>query len=327
MKKHHLILVSFVIIICLLITAIAYLLINQPTTNVNEVASLAVIEESSSQESNSISSEASSAKQANEESVTDQELMAEEETFNEEYLPMDIERALGAFNYNHPETFSLIEEQAIYSFHNDFLTHQHEILTLLGDKNLRVENFGFAFLPDFPAQHTQIEDSGYQLDVPLLLQSDPRWARVQYGDPTDRMRQAGCALVSIAMVESYLEETIISPEVILNWAGQDYWVELEGTSWQIFEDYSKHKNWKFKNHGDDLENAMKAIKSGRVVIASILPGTITPEGHILVIRGYDPENNLVYVNDPNDDPSHMYSIQGLDEDIFINEAINYWSFG
>ena len=69
---------------------------------------------------------------------------------------------------------------------------------------------------------------------------------------------------------------------------------------------------------------MHALENGEVVIASVDPGTFTDVGHILVIRGY--QDGKVYVNDPNDDPSKMFSVQGIDESVFLNEGVNYWSF-
>lgn len=239
-----------------------------------------------------------------------------------------IERALGAFNYNDLQAARELKEIGQECYGADFLAHQGDIVQLLRDKNLIYHNFGYAFLPDQPASHTPLSESGYQLDVPLMLQSDPRWARLPYGSlPEDTMRLGGCALVSLAMVESYLVETSVSPVDILDWSGNDYWVGDEGTSWQIFEDFAEAFGHAYTNHQMDFAAAMEAIRQGEVVVASINPGYITPVGHILVIRGYDPVNHLVYINDPNDNPVNMFSIQGLSEDYFHADAINYWAFG
>lgn len=241
--------------------------------------------------------------------------------------PKDIDEALENFSYDHPESFAHLKEMSRNLYGEDFLGNQDEIIKTLKDNDMFIINFGYAFLPDHPAPYTEVAASARQIDSPLMLQSDPQWSRVPYGTTEeDTMRLGGCALVSLAMVEATFGDPSTDPLDILDWSGNDYWVGDDGTSWMIFEDFAKEYGYNFENHGNDLEAALEDIHQGKLVIASVNPGYITDVGHILVIRGHDPENALVYVNDPNDNPYTMYSIQGLPEYYFWEDAINYWSF-
>ncbi|AXY25616.1 hypothetical protein CL176_06180 [Suicoccus acidiformans] len=320
-KPRNILIATIGIILTLIISLTVFWLLNVTGTGESSRAEASVETEAEQEEVMSDTSEDHEASLSQQDSTVD----SGENALN--YADVSLEEALGSFNFNHPERFADIRKVAMNTYGDNPLQHQAEIMQVLEDKNLMYYNFGFAFLPDNPAQYTEIADSGQQLDVPLQLQSDPRWMRDAYGDEGEKMRQAGCALVSLAMVHSYLEESEVLASDVLEWSGMDYWMEMEGTSWQIFQDYADDHHWHVTNHADDFYSAMDAIPKGEVVIASVNPGHITPVGHILVIRGYDPVNELVYINDPNDDPKNMYSLQGLPEYIFLEDAINFWSFG
>ena len=258
---------------------------------------------------------------------TMEETTIEETTVEEDSVPQDLNMALGLFNYNNEDSFAPIKAFAQEQFGDDFLAHQEEIMELLLDKNLMHYNFGYAFLPDHPMEHTEGSPTAVQIDVPLILQSDPRWARRKYGTAEeDTVRLGGCAVVSLSMIEAAYGDSNTTPDDIIDWSGNDYWVGDDGTSWQIFPAFAEEYGYEVIEHGNDLYAALEEVRAGNIVIASVNPGHITTVGHILVIRGHDPEQELVFVNDPNDTPENMYSIQGIPEYIFIEDGVNYWSF-
>ncbi|MGX7106478.1 C39 family peptidase [Hutsoniella sourekii] len=263
-------------------------------------------------------------------STIQEELVVEDsaESVVEEPLLPSHEEALKQFSFNDPDKVATLQKVATAKYRGDILPHQEEIVKEIEKNKLKIENLGYAYFPSHPMEFTPVVESARQINVPLMLQSDPRWAKLDYG-PTDEdnMRLAGCALVSLAMVDAGFNNPQTTPVDILNWSKDDYWVDEAGTSWQIFPDFAKAFNYTYKDHGNDLDSALEAIDRGEIVVASVDPGYITPVGHILVIRGHDPVNKTVYLNDPNDNPKNMFSLQALSEDYLLDEAINYWSFG
>lgn len=214
--------------------------------------------------------------------------------------------------------------QALISnqYNNQYLSNQDDFVTMMKAAKLDIEENSYLFLPQNPAQFTK--STSNQLDVPLLLQKDQHWRKSSYGsNDTDQLGENGCAILTLAMIDSYYNRKIVEPKEILKWSGSDYFVEDQGTSWSIFHTFAEQFGYHFENFGNDFHRAMAALDEGRVVIASVVPGYFTDNGHILIIRGY--ENNKVFVNDPNDDVNKMFSLQGIDESIFLAEGINYWT--
>lgn len=225
-----------------------------------------------------------------------------------------------------PETklVSLLTELQDVQYQSNLLSHQSDILDAIQTIQAQPEELGYLFLPTNPASHTTEHDVN-QIDIPLILQKDPAWSHSHYGtDGTKELAENGCAIVTIAMLESYFTDETVTPDDIIDWTGNDYYVHDQGTSWNIFHDYAVRQGYEFHNFGNDFYAAMQAVQSGKPVVVSVNPGYFTNVGHILIIRGY--HNGLVYVNDPNDDPAKMHSIQGIPESIFFQDARNYWSF-
>lgn len=216
----------------------------------------------------------------------------------------------------------LIDQYIQTNFGSNYKKIQRDLLSIVRRKGLSIEESGYLFLPEYPAQVTHTQ--AYQLNIPLILQKDPAWRWAQYGtDGTQQLGENGCAIATLAMIESYYQGGMISPQIILDWSQNDYYIHETGTSWSIFQDFAQDFNYYYEDYGNSFESAMQAIQNGKLVVVSVKPGYFTQTGHILLIRGYDERN--VYVNDPNDDTSKLYSLTGVDKKILQNDALNYWA--
>lgn len=184
------------------------------------------------------------------------------------------------------------------------------------------------FIPLFiyhrkPAETNQL-NSIEQINVPLLNQKDFRWAFDTYGDDSGSIIAAnGCAIVSLAMVDSYFQKKAVDPGEIAHWAGLDHYVTYAGTAFTIYEAFGKERGYKVKEFYDFYE-AMEEVQAGHPVVVGINPGYFSAIGHVMVIRGY--QDGKVYINDPNDDAASQASLTGHDEAYMIQDGIAYWSF-
>lgn len=253
--------------------------------------------------------------------VEDEEAIAPPTVQSEEF---DLTEALADFephDLNQTEKIEMIQTNI---GEENILDQQGAIVSAIHQNQLNEEELGYLFLPEYPAQ-TQGALTQEQMNIPLYLQKDAKWRKLPYGNSTTReLGENGCAILSLAMVKGYLDNENVSPQDILNWSEERYWVHNEGTSWQIFHEFAQENNYSFENFGNNFYEAMEAAQQGRPIVASVQPGYFTEVGHIIVIRGY--EDGKVYVNDPNDDPEKMYSLQGIDEEILLAEGTNYWAF-
>ncbi len=163
-----------------------------------------------------------------------------------------------------------------------------------------------------------------QINVPLMNQKDFRWAFDTYGDDSGSIIAAnGCAVVSLAMVDSYFQNETIDPGEVASWAGLDHYVTYQGTAFTIYEAFGKARGYEVKEFYDFYE-AMEEVEAGNPVVVGINPGYFSSIGHVMVIRGY--QDGMVYINDPNDDAASQASLKGHDEDYMIQDGIAYWSF-
>lgn len=207
----------------------------------------------------------------------------------------------------------------------DYKDIQPHILQALSENGMEVTVEGSSFLPKFPAQYTQTTNGTRQLNIPLLIQTSPKWGSLPYGNTgSQQLYENGCAIVTLAMTQSYLDNRSVSPKDILEWSGDRYYTP-DGTSWQIFEDFTNEYGYTLENFGGNFHTAMEASNEGKLIVVSVGEGLFTEVGHFVIVRGYDPIDGQVYLNDANDNPEKAFSMQGIDESVLLEEGLNYWA--
>lgn len=160
------------------------------------------------------------------------------------------------------------------------------------------------------------------MEVPLYLQYKQPWAGMSYGN--GNIKKNGCCPTCLAMVFSYLRQENIYPDDITRWSGNRYYVNGQGTAWNIFNDIG---DWGIKasNIGKSQSALIQALKDGKPVIASMGPGTFTKGGHFIVLSGIT-ATGKIKVNDPNDSALKNHKNKDFDIALILRESKNMWVF-
>lgn len=204
-----------------------------------------------------------------------------------------------------------------------YIENQDSIMQSIQEEGISPEKVGHLFIPDSPAAYPDIAHID-QLAIPYYNQNDPRWANASYGTDSSRaLWENGCAIVALAMVDAYYRGAT-TPLDILEWAGNEYYVHEQGTSWNIYSDFGQAFGYQVVNLQDDIHVAMNYVQSGYPVVVAVGPGAFTQMGHVMVMRGFD--GSHVYLNDPNDSPEHFWSIRPVDPQLLLESNLNYWVF-
>ncbi|MBO5093168.1 MAG: C39 family peptidase [Lachnospiraceae bacterium] len=160
------------------------------------------------------------------------------------------------------------------------------------------------------------------VSLPQYYQND--YKHVRYGNGT--ISSSGCAPTSIAMVISGLTGKRVTPEDVVKWTGNKYYVSGQGSSWSIFSACAKNWGVSCNNLGKSQKNVIAALQAGKPVIASMGPKTFTKGGHIIVLRGVTMDGYFL-VNDPNKKNFKKYGTDKFKTSVVFSEAKNFWSFG
>lgn len=169
--------------------------------------------------------------------------------------------------------------------------------------------------------YTNVDYSATKLmNIPLYLQYKGDWASAAYGNGT--IKQNGCCPTCLAMVFSFLRQENIYPDDVTAWTGNKYYVNGQGTSWNIFNDVS---DWGVRciNIGKSQEQLIQALKDKKPVIASMGPGKFTKGGHFIVLSGITADGKI-RVNDPNDSALKNHINTNFEMSLIMRESKNMW---
>lgn len=154
------------------------------------------------------------------------------------------------------------------------------------------------------------------LDLKKVLHDVPFTSQAPFGDWEDQRQQDGCEEASALMAVKWargedlgkqesLDEILAISDYILNKYGEYRDISLSDMKDWIFKDYLEYDNVWIKKEATILD-IIEELNNGNLVI-SPMNGQIMhnpyftqpgPPRHMIVIRGYDPEDRVFITNDP-----------------------------
>lgn len=137
--------------------------------------------------------------------------------------------------------------------------------------------------------------SNYAGEGAQYYQTD--YSNIPYGDGS--IATSGCGPTCFAMIASQITGKQITPADAVAWCGNRYYVKGIGTAWNYFQRAADHFGLNVKvRQTESIEEAVIALKSGKLVISSQRSGLFTTGGHFIFLYKVD-ENENIYVKDPN----------------------------
>lgn len=181
------------------------------------------------------------------------------------------------------------------------------------------------FVLDYPEAHespaAETVGSVQKGSFPLLMQWDPGWGYLEYGDGP--MALTGCGPTVLSMVICGLTgDDAVTPYVVAEYARKEgFYVEGTGTSWDLM----RLGGEAFGVTSDELPlneaQVLGALSRGEPVVCSVGPGDFTTSGHFILLVGE--EHGRIKVHDPN----RMENSQRLwDYDVLASQIRNLWAF-
>lgn len=158
--------------------------------------------------------------------------------------------------------------------------------------------------------------------IPLFSQLDKRWKNNAYGDSSIYI--AGCGPSSLAMIYSYFEKKIITPEMVVNDIGgknSKYMISGQGSAWSLLTE--DPKRYGIKSRVITADQIKENLKKNRPVIALMGNGYFTNCGHYIVLRGIDKNGNIL-VNDPADFKNNYKKSFSID--LLKKQNKHFWAY-
>lgn len=169
-----------------------------------------------------------------------------------------------------------------------------------------------------------------RMDIPLVIQTEEPWRDKFYGDEEGEPLQNtlainGCAIVSLSMVASFLDDKEQTPFDILDWSENRYFNKDSGTAWHIYQDFAAAKGYEYQDLGDNVALAKEHLQEKHPVVVSVKPGYFTEVGHIMVLSGYNEADDTFWVNNPSDSKIKKHGLKAFSEEDITKEALRYWA--
>ena len=141
------------------------------------------------------------------------------------------------------------------------------------------------------------------------LQTDPRWAKVDYSAKGEKttIGASGCGPTAMAMVLATWADKSVTPQSECAWAlSHGYKAPKQGTYYGYFAPAAKRYGLKaYMLNGTTIygkqdspyhAKAKAALDQGHLVIACMGPGLWTSSGHFVLL--WKLQGNTVFLNDP-----------------------------
>ena len=164
------------------------------------------------------------------------------------------------------------------------------------------------------------------------LQTDPKWAALDYSAPGEKttIGASGCGPTAMAMVLATWADKSVTPKTECAWAlAHGYKAPRQGTYYGYFVPAAaryglkaRQLSWTniYGNSKSSLhEEARKAVEAGHLVIACMGKGLWTSSGHYVLV--WKIQGNIVYINDPAS--TRAVRTQG-DYNLFKQQVKYYW---
>ncbi len=144
---------------------------------------------------------------------------------------------------------------------------------------------------------------------------------------------SGCGVTAMAIVAStYENNRKYTPPILNEDARKLGMCGSSGTSQGFFGKEAAKFKYKYvggtKWNKSLLNQVLKHLSEGHLVVVRIGPGHFTSGGHYMVLGGIDPETKKVYVYDPNNRANKSYRKTGNGwysfNDIIVKEAYNFY---
>lgn len=173
--------------------------------------------------------------------------------------------------------------------------------------------------------NAEIKDAGET--TPLILQTDERWSKSNYGygQKDNTMGTNGCAIASLTMMLSFLDNKQHTPDELLDWAGNDYYVPEAGTSWDIFPAFAANYGYGYEGL-TDLAAMQERLNAGVPLIVSVKPGSFTTTGHIMFVKAAAADATKLRVFDPNDGPKKNHYQKLYTPQEVLGQVVQAWAF-
>ena len=156
--------------------------------------------------------------------------------------------------------------------------------------------------------------------IVYYAQGDPRWGNTMYSsrnDKTQTYRSSACGPTSMAMVVATLKDKNVIPPTMGKYAlANGFRTANSGTAWGFFCKVAAKYSLKCTQTAS-TDAAVSALKSGKLVVASMKAGYWTRGGHYICL--YDVKGDSIVAHDP-------ASIARVKNTIasFKRESSQYW---